>query len=470
LRGGKTGEKRIQRTKRVEKKGRLLVGLLLVAMLIGLAPSGGETLAGEEVWPPQVDHVIQPGDTYWSIAEAYYGDDALWPILEQANGWDRNSLRNGAVMKVPMPWILITAAFGGEWGGEIGGALGLLEEPVTYTQYLGRELWCGSIAGVPACVTALGVEQGNAMQAIQELYTMFDVDPFLVLHGGINGSFYEVGSSVIPKTVCIVDKFYNYPVLAPQPYWAEEGDTACSLADKYGWSQAEIDLLIARNPDKVPADCGETIRAGTQLVGPRDEAWNDHFVSSGVTVYTRDGQSETVNCFDTPDDLYAIAVAAAQKMSYPEAPPELAQWVSEAGRDPSQIAVAHYGEDQVLCAGGTFFASPLEAWRQIELYGCDGDDMETPFVYWAVASETNSIAEPPVVTFRTSSDPPIHNPGTPQVTSTQYLADPEGGYELATSSLNAVFALPVTDYQSEAYASWILAFLTEWKAIAPWEW
>jgi hypothetical protein len=439
-------------------------------MLVGLAPGARETSAGDEVWLPQIDHVIQPGDTYWSVAEAYYGDGSYWQILEEANGWDRNSLPNGAVMKVPTPWILVTGAFGGEWGGEIAGALELLDEPVTYAQYFGRELWCGTIAAVPACVTAVGVEQGNAMQAIQELYAMFDVDPFLVLHGGINGSFYEVGSSVIPKSVCFVDKFYNYPILAPQPYWAEEGDTACSLAAKYGWSETEIALLVARNPGKVSADCNEDIRAGTQLVGPRDEAWNDHFISRGATVYTRDGQSETVNCFETPDDLYAIAVAAAQQMTYPTAPAELSQWVSEAGRDPSQIAVAHYGEDQVLCAGGTFFASPLEAWRQVELFGCDGDDMETPFVYWAVAGETNRIEDPPVVTFRTSSDPPIHNPGKPQVTASQYLADPEGAYELAASSLDPVFSLPVVDYQSEAYARWILAFFNEWKGSTPWEW
>ena len=460
----------MEKEKTVTRRGGFLIGFLLAAMLLGLALRAGATSAGEEVWPPQIDHIIQPGDTYWSVAEAYYGDDGLWKLLEKVNGWDRNSLRSGAVMRVPMPWILITAAFGGDWGGEIGGALELLEDPVTYTQYFGRELWCGTIASVPACVTAVGVEQGNAMQAIQELYAMFEIDPFLVLHGGINGGFYEVGSSVIPKTACFVDKFYNYPVLAPQPYWAEEGDTACSLAAQYGWSQAEIDLLVARNPGKVSADCDETIRAGTQLVGPRDEAWNDHFISRGATVYTRDGQSERVNCFETPDDLYAIAVAAAEQMQYPEPPAEISQWVSDAGRDPSQIAVAHYGEDQVLCAGGTFFASPLEAWRQVELYGCDGDDMETPFVYWAVASETNRIADPPVVTFRTSSDPPIHNPGKPVVTSSQYLADPEGTYELASSSLDPIFALPVVDYQSEAYASWILAFFTEWKASTPWEW
>ncbi|KPJ70463.1 hypothetical protein AMJ51_01795 [Microgenomates bacterium DG_75] len=454
----------------MKKRGKVVVVLLLAAMLVGMAPQATSTSESGEVWPPQAEHVIQPSDTYWKIAETYYGDGSLWSVLEVVNGWDRNALPSGATMKIPMPWILITGAFGGDWGGEIGGALALLEEPVTYSQYFGRELWCGMISSVPVCVTAVGVEQGNAMSAIQEIYTMFDVDPILVLHGGINGGFYEVGSSVIPKTACIVDKFYNYPVLAPQPYWVEEGDTACSLAENYGWSKTEIAILVERNPGKVSADCSVPIRVGTQLVGPRDEAWNDHFISRGVTVYTRDGQSESVNCFETPDDLYAIAVAAAEKMGYPMPPQEIVEYVTEAGRDPAGIAKVYYGEDQVLCAGGTFFASPLEAWRQIELYGCNGDDMETPFVYWAVASETNKLHQPPVVTFRTSSDPPIHNPGTPFVSATEYLADPEGAYELATSSLGPIFALPVVDYQSKAYANFIEAFISEWKAAIPWEW
>lgn len=443
----------------------VFLGVILAGVIPQLA------LASEEAaWPPRVEYVVQAGDTYWGIAEKFYGDGSLWPVLERVNDQDRNALSVGMTLEVPMPWILITGAFGGDWGGEIGGALALLEEPVTYTPYFGRELWCGAISGVPVCVTAVGVEQGNAMSAIQEIYTMFEADPILVLHGGINGGFYEVGSSVIPKVVCPADKFYSYPVFGPQPYWAEEGDTACTMAERYGWSEVEVATLVERNPGKVSADCSVTIRAGTQLVGPRDEAWNDHFISMGVTVYTRDGQSESINCFETPDDLYELAIAAAEEMRYPFPPQEIIDYVTEAGRDPAQIPLVHYGEDEVLCAGGTFFASPLESWRQIELFGCKGDDMETPFVYWAVASETNEIHTPPVVTFRTSSDPPIHNPGTPHVTATEYLADPEGTYEIATSSLGPVFALPVVDYQSEAYAKFIEAFINEWKASILWEW
>lgn len=445
----------------------VLVAVLCLTLFFPVLASAEE---GDE-WPPTKEYVVQPGDTYLSIAQAFYGPENLdrWRDLQAVNGWEPTAIPVGATMKIPFPWRVVSGAFGGEWGGEIGDTLKLLQGPVTYISHFGRELWCAPLDGVPTCVTALGVEQGNAMQMTQEIYTMFSTQPWDHVHGGINGGFYEVGSSVVPKQVCVVDKFYNYPVLAPQPYWTEERDTLRSLAERYGWTQAEVDLLIARNPGKLTDDYDAPIRPGTQLVGPKDEAWNDHFISRGVTVYTRDGQSERLNCFEVPDELYGIAVdAIEQRMETIFPPAEIVDWVKASGRDPTGVGKIHYGEDQVLCAGGSFYASPLEAWRLEAVFGCNGVDMETPFVAWAVASETSQLHQPPIVVFRTSSDPPIFNPGQPLVTASDYLVDPEGTYARSQESLGPVFALPVVDYQSQVYAAFVKAYIAEWKKHQAW--
>ena len=366
------------------------------------------------------------------------------------------------------PWYLVSGAFGNREFGEIAGVVALLDD-VEEEMVYGRPVYTGTLileSGDSVLVRAvvLGVEQGNTMQMVQELYTRYGSHPLVHIHGGINGGYHEVGSSSVPKRVCIVDKFYNYPVLAPQPIWTEEGDTLADLIEQYGWSEEEVETALARNPGKLVEDPTAPLGAH-QLVGPRDEAWNDRFISLGITVYMRDGTSVSLNppCFDIPDDLYAIAAQAAEMTTLPELPEGIADFISEHGRDPAEANRIHYGEDEVLCAGGTFFASPVEAWRQIELFGCDGVDMETPFVAWAVASETSAI-EPDVVVFRTSSDPPIFNPGLPFITATEYLENPADVGQAARSSLGPIFALPVVPHQAASYASFVQTFINLYEA------
>lgn len=63
----------------------------------------GEIMA-PSLEPPPTDttHVIAPGETFWGIAGAVYGDNTLYPILEAANPeMNPRMLHIGAVMVIP---------------------------------------------------------------------------------------------------------------------------------------------------------------------------------------------------------------------------------------------------------------------------------------------------------------------------------------------------------------------------------
>lgn len=80
---------------------------------MSLAPSrkvkrGKWEIRGEGLRPTQLvlrTHRVAPGDTLWGLAQKYYGDATLWPLLYRVNrdriGTSPNLLNVGAVLDVP---------------------------------------------------------------------------------------------------------------------------------------------------------------------------------------------------------------------------------------------------------------------------------------------------------------------------------------------------------------------------------
>jgi nucleoid-associated protein YgaU len=53
--------------------------------------------------PPvaQTSHRVAKGDTFFSIAETYYEDGTLWPIIAEANGLKNADLKEGMLLVIP---------------------------------------------------------------------------------------------------------------------------------------------------------------------------------------------------------------------------------------------------------------------------------------------------------------------------------------------------------------------------------
>lgn len=437
------------------------VMLLLLVLLGAMLPTFVRAESTIPEWPPFRAHLVVPGDTYIGIAAKEGLSD--WRDLQRINGWEPTKIPAGATMKIPLPWYLVTSATGNQKSGEISGVAQLLKNRVDATIY-GRYAGFGYLPvggkDVPVLAVALGVGPENVQQGIDLLYSMFPTQPVLQLHGGINGGRYEVGSSVVPKTVCTTNGFFNYPVLSPSPIFPNEGESLNALAKRLGWSEAEVKLVIDRNPGKIPADRNVAIRKGLELVGPRDDNYDDNRIPRGYTMYFADGTSWSPpnGCLSTPEGLFQIAVAAAKAMEMPTVPVSITKWIELNGRDPKGASKVYADADQCLCGGDTFYASVITAWALEKTRGCDGLDMETPTVARATASATNS-KEPRVVFFRTSSDPPWFNPGQPPVTFSDYLRDPAGTYAKARTSITEIFKLPVGNHQARAYASFVKTYI-----------
>lgn len=449
-------------TKKNSRVFRLGAMLLLIAVLLGaMLPTFVLAESTIPEWPPMKLRTVQPGDTYIKIA----AEEGLkgWHVLQKVNGWKPTEIPVWATINVPQDWYLVTSATGNEKSGEISGVAQLLKNRVD-TKIYGRYAGFGYLPvgnkDVPVLAVALGVGPENVQQMIDLLYSMFPTQPVLQLHGGINGGKYEVGSSVVPKTVCTVADYYNYPVLGPSPIFPNEGESLSALAKRLGWSEAEIATVIERNPGKIPADRNMPIRKGLELVGPRDDNYDDNRIPRGYTMYFADSTSWAPpnGCLSTPDSLFQIGVAAAKSMEMPMVPISITKWIELNGRDPKGASKVYADDGQCLCGGGDFYASTVNAWWLGEVRGCDGLDMETPTVARATASATNS-KEPRVVFFRTSSDPPWFNPGQPTVTATDYLKDPAGTYTKARTSVTEIFKLPVGAHQARAYASFVKTFI-----------
>jgi len=85
---------------------RMIVGLVLVGLLVGLlplsalaAPPGGSGPVPAPSYPGY--HVVQPGENLYRISLRY--GTTVWAIA-QANGiWDVNRIRAGQVLVIPRP-------------------------------------------------------------------------------------------------------------------------------------------------------------------------------------------------------------------------------------------------------------------------------------------------------------------------------------------------------------------------------
>ncbi len=83
-------------TTQVYVRRRLLVGLVVVAVVLGVWFGAGNVLANRSGAPassaavrPAIAYVVQPGDTLWSIAERHHG------AIDQAEYVDLLVRRNG---------------------------------------------------------------------------------------------------------------------------------------------------------------------------------------------------------------------------------------------------------------------------------------------------------------------------------------------------------------------------------------
>ena len=101
----------------------ILGGLILVNLPSALEPGSGDrpSTAAPAVLPvgtapappppssaapPPSNHIVAPGDTLTSIAASAYGDEALWPLIYEANRAvipDPDALRVGQSLVIPPP-------------------------------------------------------------------------------------------------------------------------------------------------------------------------------------------------------------------------------------------------------------------------------------------------------------------------------------------------------------------------------
>jgi 5'-nucleotidase len=68
------------------------------------APAPSAAAAQEPAAQPGAGttHVVVAGDNYWKLAEALYGDPALWPKIARANpAFRAEALPVGATLKIP---------------------------------------------------------------------------------------------------------------------------------------------------------------------------------------------------------------------------------------------------------------------------------------------------------------------------------------------------------------------------------
>ena len=51
--------------------------------------------------PTSTTHEVERGDTYWHIADYWYGEYVCWQTLKRANGWPERALPIGTVLVIP---------------------------------------------------------------------------------------------------------------------------------------------------------------------------------------------------------------------------------------------------------------------------------------------------------------------------------------------------------------------------------
>jgi 5'-nucleotidase len=50
---------------------------------------------------PAQRYTVRPGDTYWALAQRYYGNPLDWPKIAAANGYAPTRIPVGAVLTIP---------------------------------------------------------------------------------------------------------------------------------------------------------------------------------------------------------------------------------------------------------------------------------------------------------------------------------------------------------------------------------
>lgn len=59
------------------------------------------TTAVKAVNNPGTTYVVRPGDTYWALAQRFYGNPLDWPKLQAANGYAPTKIPIGATLRIP---------------------------------------------------------------------------------------------------------------------------------------------------------------------------------------------------------------------------------------------------------------------------------------------------------------------------------------------------------------------------------
>lgn len=376
-----------------------------------------------------------------------------------------------------------STAFGGEGFGEIGELLKRLEGKEC--QNLKGRLFCTGYVGELEFVAFItGVGPQAVTQAMRDLYRYFpprNGDYVLQFHGGIAGGYtpLQPGDSLFPEYACVNDWFLVTPVVTRGYIQVRPGDTLSHLALRYTGSAYRWPQLYELNRRVI--DDPHMIKPGVPLLSPWPGVGvSDHYLPLSFRVYTSDGRAIRVqnSCFKMNPETFEFGKKVVAQLAIPPLPEGIKTYLSGTRTDArmeAQILVGH-----AEAAGAGFITSPEEARRQYELWDAWSTDMETAYVWWAVASEVPVIAGTvdesgnldghflvDVLTLRTSSDPPDMYFGG-AVTDMDYLAKPEDTYNEARAMYNT--GIPFGDliaYQSTLFADFVETGVALWEAKSP---
>lgn len=385
---------------------------------------------------------------------------------------------------LPSEPVPVDAVFSGAFDGEIAASIELLENPVCYN-YFGRTACVGQLLGKDVLVLSLGTQPPGALQAMTLLPYHFPPkgDEYLLFtHGGIAGGYNEAfvegdpelqpGDSLAPDRVCAVGSFYIQPVRIRGWIEVQPGDSYWAITQSLTGDGSRWGELYDLNKRRLRLD-EKVLQPGMLLMSPWINAISDKTIPYGGSIYLSSGRIKLPPwnpCFELTQEAKDLRDQVLQQMEILPLPASIVEYRSQHFYEARNVATVFSGYAEA--GGWSWFASPVEARWQEEMWGVRQGDMESHVVAYGyftsfpreVVLEEDSeypADEPeiPVLFFRSSSDPPDGYNG-PALDALDFQTNPRETF----STLRGFYNLGIPfgdliDYQSRQFAEFNITSL-----------